>query len=236
MAQPQPLEIRAKINPLDYVRIPDTKIVIAREESNKGLNWKDTHYALGEDGLFMPSPAIFMPYFKAVVKAHSERRNLYDGSGNSITQEEVEDLYKHLTTNYRGGCWTWLDAKFVRDTSSHNKLNLETDYRYTKTEEVEGDIIVKTITRKSRIIPLEICSMENVYANLEFNSQGLPKTKSPTQRYMQGENIHFWHPRENSVAWFRADSFRADLSCYGDPLDSDSALGVFSCAEGIVKE
>lgn len=30
-----------------------------------------------------------------------------------------------------------------------------------------------------------------------------------------------------SVAWFYADSYGAYLSCGGDPLDSDSALGVF---------
>ena len=63
-----------------------------------------------------------------------------------------------------------------------------------------------------------------------FNKQGLP-TK-------EGNDFNYWFPRSNnnSVARFGANSDRAGLVCNGYPQFSDSALGVFVCAEGAAKK
>ena len=39
-------------------------------------------------------------------------------------------------------------------------------------------------------------------------------------------NVYFWHPRNGAVAWFVANSGRADLYCNGYPSDSGGVLGV----------
>ena len=66
------LSVQADINKADYVKIPNTNILIARIEQDeyKGLTWQNTHYKLNENGLFMPTPKLFMPYFMNVIDAH----------------------------------------------------------------------------------------------------------------------------------------------------------------------
>src|SRR3989344_7653722 len=78
------LSVQADINRADYVKIPNTNILIAKIEPDeyKGLTWQDTHYKLNENGLFMPTPALFMPYFVNVIDAHNGKIQLYDGEGN----------------------------------------------------------------------------------------------------------------------------------------------------------
>ena len=215
--EPGVLEIRAKINRKEYIQIPNTTILISKEEINKGRNWRSTHEALAEDVLFMPSPAIFMPYFKNVLDAYHKKKTLYDGDGNAVPLKEVEDIYEYLTSDHRKGCWSWLDAKFLKGKKG---LELETEHRVVK-----GTLVGKTY-------PLEEYVEEDCFVDLECNTQGLPFRKTVNQSYKQGENIKFWYPKADRVAWFVADSYGAYLNCYGVPTDADSALGVFACAEG----
>ncbi len=76
--------------------------------------------------------------------------------------------------------------------------------------------------------------MNDSYINFSFNKQGLASksAKSSKQDYVQGKNIYFWYPRKDNVAGFGADSGRAYLYCDGIPSSTDSALGVYGCAEG----
>lgn len=207
-----------------YIQIPGANILIAKEETYKGKNWTDTHYALSDEGLFMPSPKLFVPYFINVRDASQGKVQLYDGNNRPLSTDETEDLWKYLSTNHRNGCWTWLDAMFLKDNS--DVWGLETDYR------------VQVLNGKKELIGkranLEAHVGEDCFVELDFNSQGLPtKTaKDSTQKYSQGQNIYFYQPRPNRVARFGAGSRRAYLNCDGNPTDSSSALGVFACAEG----
>jgi len=213
----------ASINPADFLRIPGTQTLISREEMHKGLTWENTHFALSENNLYMPPPKTFMPYFLQVKSAAQGKTTLYDGNNKPIPRKDAKNLYKYLTTDYKNGCWTWLDAKFANGTGYKN-LDLLTEHR------------VVTIGNEKKLqgkkYPLEPCLGEDTYAALEFNNQGLPKTKSPTQGYKQGENIYFYYPRAGYVAGFGALSGRAGLDCFRRPGDSGFALGVFACAEG----
>ncbi len=219
------LAVKANINRADYVKIPNTGILIAKIEPDeyKGLTWQDTHYKLNENGLFMPTPALFMPYFMSIIDAHNRKIQLYDGNENQISKKEIEDIYKHLTIDYiNNGAWSWLDADFkVANDRLHINYNHKT---------INNDL------QPCNTEPLEKCIMEDCYVSLRFNKQGLPIEESGDE-YKQGENIYYWKPEEdnNSVAGFVADSGRAGLDCDRSPQDSDADLGVFSCAEGTSK-
>ena len=81
--------------------------------------------------------------------------------------------------------------------------------------------IVNGILQPQNSEPLESCLMKDCKVDLaSFNRQGLPTKK--------GNDLNYWFPRldNNSVARFVANSGRAGLDCYGDPQNSDSALGV----------
>ncbi len=219
-----PLLITANIKKQDYIKLPDTSIVIARQETEKGKNWADSHYILAENGLFMPTPYLFMLHFMNVKEAAKGKMVLHDASGAPIPRDEAEDLYKYFTSGHRGGCWTWLDAKFSEDNNAW-----EIAYNHKVAQKGKG----KTLEGKTKT--LESCIREDGYVNLDFNSQGLPIKKFKKQEYEQGENIRYWHPRNGAVARFGAGSGGAGLYCDWDPGDSDSSLGVFSCAEAVQK-
>jgi len=218
-------------DPENYIGIPQVNSVIAKKESDKNLNWKGAvNVLLDRTGAYhMPNIPEFVSHFYNVLEAAQGKRTLYDGKGKPIKKEEVTNLYKCLTTNFDGGCWTWLDANFVKG-SGFNKLNLRTNHR----KGAKGKLVFEES-------PLEVTLGKDCYVDLnraKLNKQYLPKPelKSQNQSYRQGENIYFRYPVKDTVAWFGADSDWADLVCGGDPSDSLESLGVFVCAEGASRE
>ena len=227
-------------NPRDYIQVPGVNgihgnpVVISKFEvqgMNK-KNYEDTHRAAFQlqKGLYIPTPAIFMPHFKNVVETYKNNQLLLNAEGNPIRREEHEEIYRHLTTNFKDvyntnqpGAWTWLNARFVPG-KSPNSSDLETIIGINP----DGDFE----TRKE---PLLQCLSKDAYAEIVFNSQGFPTQKSRKQEYKQGENLYYWKPVNGRVARFYADSDRVDLNCDRDPGNSNSALGVFLCAEGTPK-
>lgn len=215
----------ANINLSDYIQVPQHGILIAKEVTLKGKNWKDTHYELADSGLFMPRIDYFMTHFLSVKEAAKGRRKLYDGNNSPIDRREAEDLWNHFssrTNRTKGTCWTWLDALFKKDPGGN--LEIETDHRFSGTG--------ANRTSTSNSLSLSPYLPSDGLAELSFNKEGLAEKVSLKSEYSQGENIYFYYPRENSVAWFGADSDRADLGCNGNPAVANSALGVFACAEG----
>jgi len=214
--------VRARVNKSDYIVVPNTNIIISKEEIHRGLDWNNTHYALADNGLYMPSPSLFVNYFKSVLEAKKGNLVLSYADNTTLSIGEVDDLYKYLTTNHRNGCWTWLGAKFDAG-SGHKSLDIETDYKVVK---IGSD---KKLEGKRS--PLEVCVSDNGFVDLNFNRQGLPTGKTKSQKYSQGNNIYFYSPVNDRVARFESDSGWADLSCGGDPAGSDAGLGVFACAD-----
>ncbi len=217
--------IPTSIDPSEYIQIPGLTTVIAKQESCKGKKWYDAHFALAESGLYMPRIDQFIRYVMHVKDAAEGRTTLHDAAHNALPQTEAEDLYKYFTSGHRGGCWTWLDAVFPEE---NGILVLETDHRVIQRgpdQELEGKKMLL-------ICPLR----EDSYVTLAFNQQGFPETKAPQQKYEQGQNIRFYYPRKDCVAWFGAGSDRTVLVCYWGPGNSISGLGVFACAEGARKK
>jgi len=196
------------------------------------MNYENTHKKLftGTE-FYMPDPFIMMNFFKGVIEAQQGGRQLFHPDGSTVNKKLVEEMYKHLTTNYKDvygsnnpGAWAWLNAGFPEVKIDKGQGTIS-----GKIERVVGLNTDGTLKKDSR--DLEQCLIEDRYADFDFNSQGL-LIKPNGNSYEQGKNVYFWYPRQGSVARFYADSFRASLNCDRDPGNSDSGLGVFGCAEG----
>ena len=204
-------------------------------EGYKNMQYEPTHLQLLENGIYMPNPRILMTHFNNIISAHKDKRKLIYADGSEVSQDVVEDLFKHFTINHKNsygddniGSWTWLNAKFIQGTGQNN-LDLET---------VIGLPSGKKKKLEVRTEPLVDCLMEDAYIDISFNNQGLAErgSKSSKQEYNQGRTIYFWNPRKDFVARFGTDSDRACLNCYGIPQLSSASLGVFGCAEGAHKK
>jgi len=216
----EPLDVKAEITLSDYIQIPGTDILIAKQETLEEENWENTHYKLAENELFMPSPAIFMPYFVKVRDAAQGSLTLFDGNNNPISRDEAEDLWKYLSTEHRGGCWTWLDAFFTN----------------TGKGIIAYDNKVQRNPNGSKVLRYTFHNLESTlngdcYVNIDFNKQGLPKSQSAHQEYKQGENIYYASPKNTDVAIFYVDASGAGLGCDTVPSIPYPKLGVFACAK-----
>ena len=147
---------------------------------------------------------------------------LYDGNNNPISRDEVEDLWKYLSTDHRAVCCTQLDAKFYRE---KGKWKIAYDHK------VQVDSSGNKILVPQKTEGLESALDEDCFVNIDFNRQGLPKSQSAHQEYNQGENIYYRSTKERAVARFYTSSVMAVLDCRGDPGYSNSGLGVFACAK-----
>ncbi|HLC55597.1 MAG TPA: hypothetical protein VJJ75_03620 [Candidatus Nanoarchaeia archaeon] len=198
-----------------YIRLSGTPFVIAREQSHNNLDFDATDAALKEEGLFMPSPAIFMPYRNQVIKAAIGDVRLCDGTGKMLTKEEAKDVAKPLTAH----CQAWLYAIFA-DQQGKTLIT----YNRIKNKD--------TIEEVTEALQLERNITDGSLVDLVFNEQGMPVRKSREKEYHIYYNIYFCFPLDGSVAGFSAVTDGACLSCGGGRRVSDSALGVFACAAG----
>jgi len=228
------IQTSERINPKEYIQVGMNglhgKPVVISCYEIQGSNSKDyasAHRFVLSKGLYAPTPLIFTAHLKNVIEAQKRNKQLRYSDGTLLPQSEVEEIYKHLTTNYKDvfggsnpGAWSWLNAKFI-DGTGDNGFDLET----ITGMKPDGTFITKKV-------PLENKIWEDCFVDINFNQQGLANAKSVNQSYSQGNNIKFYHPRKNTVARFFAGSGRAYLNCDGYPASSNSSLGVFVCAEG----
>ena len=209
----------AIINPQEYLQIPNSNFLIAEFEPDwtKGFDYETSHKKVLEKGLQVPTPKTFTQHLSNVINAYQGKSELYDSQGAKVQGKRLEDIYKHLTTNHiNNGALSWLNSKFLSG-NDFNNLDLET---------VTGlDSNGNLLTKKTY---LEECLMEDCYADITFNSQGLAVKKYKNQNYKQGENLYFWHPRENYVAGLWAVSGGTVLGCGRYPSYSFASLGVFA--------
>ena len=214
-----PAGIDANINKSDYILIPTTNSVIAKQQSYSNLKWADAIFKLNENKLFMPTIPLMMKHLENVIQAKEGKVKLYDAGGKEISKDETAKIYDSRTKS-ANGIWTWLDADFkVVD----GKLNINYNHKFVNNELKPAN--------SEQLLP---CVMKDCYVDLTFNKQGLPIKESGTQSYLQGKNINYWNPRSdnNSVARFWASSDWANLYCNWNPDNSNASLGVFACAEG----
>ena len=201
-----------------YIGIPGTSFMMEREQSHNYFDFDAADAALRKDGLFMPSPAIFMPYRSHVIKAADGDVKLYDGAGKVLTRDEAKEVARPLTEH----CQAWLYARFAKQKGrtliTYNRIkNLDTIEEVTEALQLKRNITDRDLV------------------DLVFNEQGMPVRKSRRKEFDAKNNIGFHLPVNGSVAGFRADAGWAGLVCCGVPLVSVAALGVFACAAGAQK-
>ncbi len=206
-------------NPSDYIVIPKTRLLIGREQSHGNLDFNQMNRTLSDEGHFMPSPSIFMPYRNQVLKASNSDITLYDGKGRRISRKDAQQLAHKLTKD----CWTYLYAVFAYDTKGEMQVT------YNR---IKGKDSIEEVTEELRL-PKGIKYGDLV--DLAFSRQGMPVRKSIVQEFDPNKNVFFYNPPGGSVARLGANAGRALLDCYGDPQDSVAALGVFACAAGAQK-
>jgi hypothetical protein len=215
----QNIQIPSGINPRDYIQVPEHNIVIALAETHKSEDMYETLESLSKEGFKMPSIDEFMFHWNNVREAARGKTRLLYADGTSVKKDIAEDLWKYMSSGHRGGCWTWLNGLFLEDNGWHIETELE----------VKTDTSGKRYLKGKREL-LEAPVREDCYVNLDFNAQGMPVSKSSSQVYEQGKNIHFYHPRNGRVARFCAGSDGAYFGCVRIPGSADSSLGVFACA------
>jgi len=185
----------------DFIYVPSVDLYFAKERTLLDYNWYNTHRELQSKGLKMPTIPEFVEFLKYL---------------RADPTAENTKVYKEIIEKRDPRRVEWLDAKFIEEDGA-----LKIQYHI--------------FDDNRRLVPhkedLEGCVMEDCYVSLDFNNQGLPTKKSKSQEYKQGENIYFWHPRENKVAWFYANFDWTSLNCSRDPDISYSNLGVFTCAK-----
>jgi len=216
-----PTQTTATIDKTKYIQIPQHSTVIALEETHKGKDMYDTLEDLAKESLSMPTPGIFMRHWLNVKEAAVDKtRILKYSDGTPVKEEDVQNLWQYLSSDYGGTCWTWLNAQFEsNECRRYIKTNLETKIDQSG-KYLDG-------TKSSLILPIQ----EDCYVTLDFNAQGMPTTKSPLNFYKQGENIYFSPPEDGAVARFHSDHSEAYLEGHGHPHYKDPNLGVFACAQ-----
>ena len=213
-------------NPREYIQVPEHNMVIALQETHNGKNMYDTLEALASEGLNMPSIAQFTRHFLNVQEASQSKRTLLYADGTPVSDDVAKDLWNYMSSTDRSRwngkpSWTWLNALFK---NKDKKWYIETDLE-VKTD-ADGNKILQ-----GRSEPLDACLMKDGWASLKFNNQGLATEASSLNGYKQEDNLYFWHPKNNCVAWFNASSGWVDFSCGEEPRDSNGRLGVLAAGD-----
>ena len=193
-----------------YIWVPSIKAHFAKNRNLNGLNWNQAVDKIYSQGIIvegkraeMPTAFEFMSYLKY----------LLSGNIKGLKEEERQDILNDIlkTGGYKGN---WLNARFVEHNKGFKNLGIET---------LELD---SSGNARKKTEPLEQCLWEDCFADINsFNKQGL-LTKPYGSGYEQGKNVHFYYPREESVARFDAGSGGAGLLCGRYPDYSSSSRGV----------
>ncbi len=200
----------ANININDYIQIP-SGLYVAKERTLQGNDWYDSHKELHKQGLRMPTiPEMWETIFY-----------LRDNQNNSELKQVYDDILEKTQSRWHG---EWTNAKFKID---GNKIYMQS----VTGLDSNGELIysdLEEITFIEEDCYVDITSKNNI------NQYGLPIIKSKKDSYIQGENIKFWYPENDSkVAGFNANSDRACLGCDRGPDYRYVSLGVRGVASTI---
>ncbi len=210
-------ELKIPKNPSDYIGIKGTRFMIEREPSHNGLEFDAADLSLRQEGLFMPSPAIFMPYRNKVIKAAAGDVRLYDGAEKKLTRKSVQEIAGKLTK----GCRSWLYARFAEDSNGRFQIT------YNRIKDADT---IEEVTEKLQLSE-GIRIQNSTFVDIAFNRQGMPVRMSGKQEFDAQKNLYFHVPVDGSVAGFYSRADWASL-CYWGPRGSSGGLGTFACAAG----
>ncbi len=188
----------------NFVYVPSINLYVAKERSHLSKSWFDCHKELQSEGLRMPTLPEFIEFLK------------YCKINNP-------DIYKEITEVRSPWRSEWIDADF-------KVINKKLHINYHHVLDSNGNLIPKNSELLDKDVLMEDktpgISLEDYLYN-NHTSQGLPSKK------VESGELYYYCPRNdnNSVAWFSANSGRADLNCGRSPSDQVPSLGVFGVAQ-----
>ncbi len=199
-----PLDI---INPESYIILPQHNLYVAKQKSLHGNNWYKSHEELHKQNARMLTIKEFIDFLLLLKSGDA-----LNGLRKKVSIAELESLYREITEKVNPWRAEHLDARFKNNNGlwtinyNHKTLNGNLQPKYSEN--------------------LEDCLREDCYVNINsINKQGLPTKNS------KNKEIYYWHPRDNAVAWFDANSGGAGLGCSWFADGSYSQLGVRAARE-----
>jgi len=200
----------ANIN--NFIYVPSINIHIAKQRTHLGKTWHQTHEALHQENLLMPT----IPQFIAYINYLKQNPN----GTQDASQSEIASILDDILTVRAPWRAEWLDADFK---VVNNELHIHYNHRTIKD---------KLVPKNKELLTDYLTENKTPGINLDdwlqnANSHGLPKPN-----IAKGE-LYYWAPMKdnNSVARFRADFDWACLNCDGGPSDLSASLGVFGVCE-----
>ncbi|MBS3118765.1 hypothetical protein J4417_03750 [Candidatus Woesearchaeota archaeon] len=183
-------------------------LLVAKTLSHHGKNWYQSHEALHQEGMSMPTLRQFVDFLNLLKSGKA-----FDGKGQQVSSGELEAILKEITEQRNLYRAEWLDADFkvINNVShinyAHQTINGKLQPKYSE--------------------PLQGWLMEDKQIDLEdylkrATFQGLPPVDVKSGR------VYYWKllSDNNSVAGFWAVADRVDLGCRRNPQYSDTAIGV----------
>ncbi len=209
----------------DYIRIPDTNVLISKEEKFKDhLVWRSSHWALGREGLFMLTIPLFIKHYKNVKNAAKGETSLYDGDNNLISQAYAKKLRRKLFSD----CETWLDAHFkLIDKKMHVVYNHRSK---DGTIVIDSDIITETLDDETLLGPYKWPRYLSLSSWLDNpTNQGLPRKSTKKASF---EDLTYSPPEHDRVAAFFASGITSGLLCTYEPdIGWYHNMPVFACTK-----
>ena len=198
----QPAASTAGINPGDYLFMPAHNLYIAKQKLHFGNDWYQSHEQLHKEDARMLTLREFIDFLIML-----RLGNAQDGLGNLVSGQEVQSIYDEITTVRDPWRSEWIDAYFTKQPNA-DTFNINYSHRT-----INGQL------QPQKTEPLEQRLLKNCKVDIQgFNRQGMPTKK--------GNDFNYWHPQDNRVAGFGADSGRAGFGCFVVPLFSVASLGV----------
>ena len=201
--------------PGSYIILPGRKhgsyeypdLLVPAERTHKGKKWYQAKESLYLDGSYMITPRQFVDFINLLRSG-----NAYDGLGVKLDTKRVKALLDDILEQKDPYRAEWLDARFAQSGKTLNVM-------YHK---IKSDGSIEDVAE-----PLQDCLMEDKQPGISLdywlrnaNNQGLPP------KNISDGSIYYWYPRDKTVARVGAGPSRVGLDAYGDPVDSNSLLGV----------
>jgi len=197
----------------DFVLVEGTNYMVTKDFLFPRVNWRDTHYALAGNHLFMPRIDIFLEHYKQFIAAINGQGNLYDGNRVRINDRQLKEIEQNRTNHY-----FHLDAIFDDNTPT-------TNHRV-----IDGKLVGKSQ-------PLIQCLNPEGYADFTIlTSQGLPIRLAEPRIYDAPKVMGYVSPYNDdeehsrpTVGLFSSFENMNTLFCTGSPESKFLAQGVLGC-------
>lgn len=204
------LETKVMYNPEEFIIIPGQRKMITKYPDAKSLGWRESHFELSENGLYMPRIDTWLIHYRQVIDAKNGLAVLLNGKHEEIRDEkELEKIYDAVCNH-----GAWLDAWF-------------------KEGKMETIHTVKNGKLHGNLQDIDCRMSEPCFFNIDsFNMQGFPTEVSSAKPYDRERDLMFLCPEDDHVAKFVINKGYRAIVCSGIPDDCETFnVSTFGCVD-----